>query len=111
MEPIRFSDVVRATGGEPAGPVDGDPLIPAITTDSRHVPPGALFVPIRGKRHDAHEFVEKAFLNGAGFSLAAWDAAFARTIESEQILCPRQKQDEVHVRVVQVIGNFDAAGF
>jgi len=78
MEPIRFSDVVRATGGEPAGTVDGDPLIPAITTDSRHVPPGALFVPIRGKRHDAHEFVEKAFLNGAGFSLAAWDAAFAR---------------------------------
>ena len=78
MEPIRFSDVVRATGGEPAGPVDGDPLIPAITTDSRDVPAGALFVPIRGKRHDAHEFVEKAFLNGAGFSLAAQDAEFAR---------------------------------
>lgn len=78
MEPIRFSDVLRATGGQAAGPVDGDPLIPAITTDSRDVPPGALFVPIRGKRHDAHEFVEKAFLAGAGFSLAAWDAEFAR---------------------------------
>ena len=78
MEPIRFSDVIRATGGRPAGPVDGDPLIPAITTDSRNVPSGALFVPIRGKRHDAHEFVEKAFLAGAGFSLAAQDAEFAR---------------------------------
>lgn len=78
MEPIRFSDVVRATGGQPAGPVDGDPWIPAITTDSRAVTPGSLFVPIRGKRHDAHEFVEKAFLAGAGFSLAAQDAEFAR---------------------------------
>lgn len=78
MKPIRFSDVVRATGGQPAGPVDGDPWIPAISTDSRDVPTHALFVPIRGKRHDAHEFVEKAFLAGAGFSLAARDAEFAR---------------------------------
>jgi UDP-N-acetylmuramoyl-tripeptide--D-alanyl-D-alanine ligase len=58
--------------------VDGDPVIPAVTTDGRKVPPGALFVPIRGKRHDAHDFIEQAFLNGAGFSLAARDAGFAR---------------------------------
>jgi UDP-N-acetylmuramoyl-tripeptide--D-alanyl-D-alanine ligase len=78
MEPIRLSDLLRATGGEPAGPVDGDPIIRAVTTDGRRVPPGALFVPIRGKRHDAHDFIEQAFLNGAGFSLAARDAEFAR---------------------------------
>ncbi len=78
MQRIRLSDVLRATGGVPAGPVVGDPWIPAIATDSRDVPPGALFVPLRGKRHDAHAFVEKAFLAGAGFSLAARDAEFAR---------------------------------
>lgn len=78
MEPIRFSDVVRATGGRSHGEVDGDPWIPAITTDSRDVPQGGLFIPIRGKRHDAHRFVEKAFLAGAGFSLIADDAEFAR---------------------------------
>ncbi len=78
MESIRFSDVLRATGGQPAGPVDGDPVIPAVTTDSREVPSGALFIPLRGKRLDAHQFVEQAFLNGAGFSLAARDAEFAR---------------------------------
>ena len=69
MESIRFSDVLRATGGQPAGPVDGDPVIPAVSTDSREVPSGALFIPLRGKRLDAHQFVEQAFLNGAGFSL------------------------------------------
>lgn len=78
MEPIRFSDVVRATGGQPLGLIDGDPLIPAVTIDSRDVPAGSLFVPIRGKRHDAHRFVEKAFLAGAGFSLIDEDAAFVR---------------------------------
>lgn len=78
MEPIRFSDVLRATGGVPAGPVTGDPLISDVSTDSRDVPAGALFVPLRGKRLDAHQFVEQAFLNGAGFSLAARDAQFVR---------------------------------
>jgi UDP-N-acetylmuramoyl-tripeptide--D-alanyl-D-alanine ligase len=78
MEPIRFSDVLRATDGVPAGPVHGDPAIPAVTTDSRAVPSGALFIPLRGKRVDAHAYVEQAFLNGAGFSLAARDAQFVR---------------------------------
>ncbi len=78
MEPIRYSDVLRATGGEPAGPVDGDPLIPSVTTDSRNVEPGALFVPLRGKRFDAHQFINEAFLGGAGFCLVARDAEFTR---------------------------------
>ncbi len=78
MEPIRYSEVLRATGGEPAGPVDGDPVITAVTTDSRDVPAGALFVPIVGKRFDAHRFINEAFLNGAGFSLVAKDAEFGR---------------------------------
>ena len=78
MEPIRFSDVLRATGGEVAGTVDGDPLIPAVTTDGRDVPRGALFVPIRGRRYDGHEFVQQAFLNGAAFSLVARDAPMDR---------------------------------
>ena len=78
MEAIRHSDVLRAIGGEPAGPVVGDPVIRAVTTDSRDVPPGALFVPIRGKRYDGHIFVEQAFLKGAAFSLVARDAGFTR---------------------------------
>jgi len=69
MEPIRFSDILRATGGEAAGPVDGDPLIEAVTTDSRNVPARSLFVPIRGPNFDGHAFMEQAFLRGASFTL------------------------------------------
>ncbi len=78
MEPIRYSDVLRATAGTPAGQVDGDPLITDVSIDSRHVQPGSLFVPIRGRRYDAHEFISEAFLGGASFSLVARDANFAR---------------------------------
>jgi UDP-N-acetylmuramoyl-tripeptide--D-alanyl-D-alanine ligase len=78
MEPIRFSDLIRATGGEPAGPVSGDPVLTAVTTDSRNVPRGSLFVPIRGKRYDGHMFVEEAILGGAAFSLVARNADFPR---------------------------------
>ncbi|MCB1940165.1 MAG: UDP-N-acetylmuramoyl-tripeptide--D-alanyl-D-alanine ligase, partial [Rhodocyclaceae bacterium] len=42
------------------------------------VAPGALFVPIRGKRFDGHMFVEQAFLHGASFSLVSRDADLSR---------------------------------
>jgi UDP-N-acetylmuramoyl-tripeptide--D-alanyl-D-alanine ligase len=83
MEPIRLSDVLRATGGELAGPrrlagAGSDPVLTSVSTDSRRVEKGALFVPLRGKRHDAHRFVEEAILAGASFSLVARDAPFHR---------------------------------
>jgi UDP-N-acetylmuramoyl-tripeptide--D-alanyl-D-alanine ligase len=78
MEPIKLSDVLRATGGELTGPVPGDPRIPTVTTDSRCIEPGSLFVPLRGKKIDAHRFIPQAFLSGAGFALAAKDADLAR---------------------------------
>ena len=78
MEPIRLSDILRITAGQLTGPVRGDPWIPDVTTDSRRIEPGALFVPIRGKKQDAHAFLDGAFLAGAGFALAAKDAELPR---------------------------------
>jgi len=66
VEPFRYTDVVRATGGTPAGPVRGDPWIPAVTTDSREVPQGALFVPLRAKRMDSHSFIGNGPANHVG---------------------------------------------
>ncbi|MDF1699955.1 MAG: UDP-N-acetylmuramoyl-tripeptide--D-alanyl-D-alanine ligase [Planctomycetota bacterium] len=78
MDPIRYSDVLRATGGEPTGPVQGDPLIEGVTTDSRDVPPNSLFVPLRGPRFDGHAFMQQAFTRGASFSLVSADTAESR---------------------------------
>lgn len=78
MEPLRFSEIVRATGGEPAGPVAGDPFVPSVAIDGRKVEPGGLFVAVRGKTHDGHQFLEQAFLEGAGFALVGRDVPLSR---------------------------------
>jgi UDP-N-acetylmuramoyl-tripeptide--D-alanyl-D-alanine ligase len=78
MEPIRLTDVLRATGGEPTSPVVGNPLIEAVTTDSRNVPARSLFVPIRGHKYDGHVFMEQASVNGASFTLVAEDTDASR---------------------------------
>lgn len=78
MRPFKLSEILRATGGELTGPVAGDPLVPAVTTDSRVIEKGALFVPLRGRNEDAHRYIPEAFLAGAGFCLAARDAELGR---------------------------------
>ncbi|MEE8639066.1 MAG: UDP-N-acetylmuramoyl-L-alanyl-D-glutamate--2,6-diaminopimelate ligase [bacterium] len=42
-----------------------DPDITAVTYDSRRVIPGALFVAVKGKRHDGHDFLADAVGRGA----------------------------------------------
>lgn len=58
-----LATVATATGGV----VDGDPAMPihSISTDSRAVEPGSVFVALRGERHDGHDFAADAVGGGA----------------------------------------------
>lgn len=58
-----LATVAAATGGV----VDGDPTMPvhSVSTDSRAVEPGSVFVAIRGERHDGHDFAADAVGVGA----------------------------------------------
>ena len=47
------------------GEARGEAALTAVTTDSRQIPPEALFLPIKGERFDAHDFIGKAIENGA----------------------------------------------
>ena len=59
---IDLADVARWTQGR----LDGDNVrIDAVSTDTRTLAPGALFVALRGEQHDAHTFVERARDAGA----------------------------------------------
>ncbi|MGH2521680.1 MAG: Mur ligase family protein [Anaerolineales bacterium] len=49
---------------------DADPVITAITADSRHATPGALFVAVRGDNFDGHRFIPDALANGAAAIVA-----------------------------------------
>ncbi len=57
------AEVVAATRGDAIGP-DWDRII-GVTTDSRRVEPGNLFVALRGERFDAHRFAAQAVDSGA----------------------------------------------
>ncbi len=57
--------------------LDGDAVFTAVSTDSRELPAGALFVALRGERFDGHAFVAEAARQGAAAALleVASDAA------------------------------------
>ena len=57
-------EVLEATGGRL---ISGDPkvVIPWISIDSRTIEPGELFVAVRGKNFDGHDFVSQALSKGA----------------------------------------------
>jgi len=45
--------------------LSGDAVLTSVSTDSRKITAGALFLPIRGDRFDGHDFIGTAIENGA----------------------------------------------
>ncbi len=59
----KLSQLLALSGLE--GRLEGDPLISSVTSDSRKVQEGSLFVAISGERFDGHDFLEIALEQGA----------------------------------------------
>lgn len=64
MEPIRICDIVSAVGGV-LRKGSSNAEITSVSTNSREIEPGALFVPIIGEKVDAHQFIPMALEAGA----------------------------------------------
>ncbi|MGE5618640.1 MAG: UDP-N-acetylmuramoyl-tripeptide--D-alanyl-D-alanine ligase [Sphingomonadaceae bacterium] len=66
---LTVQEIANAVGGSIVGePVDERPIT-SVVVDSRHVAPGALFVALKGQKHDGHDFVFDAFVRGARAAL------------------------------------------
>jgi len=63
VEPVILGDAAQAVGGLLLG--DAGTSIRRVTTDSRDVRAGDLFVCLRGERHDGHDFAAGALRTGA----------------------------------------------
>lgn len=64
MQPFTVAEAAAAVGGRLiAGPAER--RIDGVSTDSRTIAPGELFVPIRGERFDGHAFLADALRKGA----------------------------------------------
>src|SRR6185369_8601614 len=67
-----IKEIAAATGGRIIGPDMGE--VTGVSTDSRSVAPGQLFVPLMGERFDGHDFIADVVGKGIGAVLAedAW---------------------------------------
>lgn len=59
------SQVLAATGGRLSHGPSAAPGFCAVSTDSRSIGPGELFVALAGASHDGHAFLDRAVANGA----------------------------------------------
>ena len=72
-EEMIASDVSRAVDGQLAA--DGNIIIRSVSTDSRSLEPGCLFVAIRGERFDGHSYIREAVDKGAVLVMAEKSAS------------------------------------
>jgi UDP-N-acetylmuramoyl-tripeptide--D-alanyl-D-alanine ligase len=61
----RLADIIAGTQAETRGSVALAEPVASVTTDSRKVTRGSLFVALPGAKHDGHDFVSQAFADGA----------------------------------------------
>ena len=63
MQQMTLTEIAAALGAEYHGP---DAAITHISTDSRDLPAGSLFIALEGERTDGHRYVPMALRTGAG---------------------------------------------
>ncbi len=71
MIELTLTQVADAVHGRLGGGADPTTSVTGISTDSRDVAPGDLFVAVVGEHHDAHDFAATAMAAGAAAVLAA----------------------------------------
>lgn len=65
MSPLTLKQALEWVGARPEGPWQGDLQFSGVSTDTRKVRRGDLFVAIRGDNFDGHEFIDVAAQAGA----------------------------------------------
>ncbi len=69
---LGLEDVLKATGGTPSAGLSNGPLS-GISTDTRSILPGSLYVPLKGDKFDGHDFLDEAQQRGATVALVGRD--------------------------------------
>jgi UDP-N-acetylmuramoyl-tripeptide--D-alanyl-D-alanine ligase len=67
MKPLHVTEIVSACGGKLIAPPSqaGEVTVCAVSTDTRNLPKGSLFVALRGENFDGHDYALAAAQKGA----------------------------------------------
>jgi UDP-N-acetylmuramoyl-tripeptide--D-alanyl-D-alanine ligase len=104
----RLADIANSVGGRLAG---NDVFVDGVSTDTRTITPGSLFVALRGERYDAHEFVATARERGATAALVerVVDAGMPQVVVADTLVAlgelARAMRAEHDARVVGITGS------
>ena len=71
MQPMTVQEITAAVHGVWCNPQKEVPVVTGVSTDSRKVAPGCLFLPWVGERFDGHDFIDAALSAGAAGCLCA----------------------------------------
>lgn len=75
LEPLTVDEILEATGGRFAAPPSDDvTAVTGISTDTRSLQPGELYLSLTGKNFDGHAFAPQALNRGAAYVMAAREA-------------------------------------
>ncbi|HWM24806.1 MAG TPA: UDP-N-acetylmuramoyl-tripeptide--D-alanyl-D-alanine ligase [Chthoniobacterales bacterium] len=80
MDPLSLRKIAELAQGSLTAPDEGV-TVSRVSTDSRTLQPGDLFVPLRGENFDGHKFVEQAYERGAVGAMVEqnWKSAAPKT--------------------------------
>lgn len=119
LRPITLDEVVEVTGGALVdGPnivgESGEEVCTSVSTDTRTIEPGALFVALKGENHDAHDYLVAARERGAtallvGRALTMAEAQLPHVVVNDTLHAlgdiARDIRDDFHGPVVGVTGS------
>lgn len=67
MKPMQIQEIAAAIGSD----FKGDDVVTSVSTDTRTIQPGSLFIAVRGENFNGHDFIHKAFEQGAAYAIAS----------------------------------------
>ena len=105
---LRLTDIASWIGGQLHG---NGTFVETVSTDTRTLAPGALFVALRGERYDAHDFIATAKERGAAAALVDHEieTALPQVVVADTLIAlgeiARAVRSQRDVRVIGITGS------
>ena len=104
-------EIAKVTGGELAG---GNVTVKSVSTDTRTLEKGALFIAVKGERFDGNDYIKQAFEKGAAAAISdlapgtvktAIPVIYVKNSRTAQLKLARHYRDKFDIKLCGVTGS------